>query len=49
MNTVPLTRAEWGACITLGFTVIPIALVLKLTPAEWVDKIPSIINEDEKN
>lgn len=33
----------------LGASVLPVAFILKLTPKEWVDKIPELVNEDERN
>jgi Ca2+ transporting ATPase len=33
-------------CVAYGFTVIPFAFMLKLTPASWVDRIPVGISEN---
>lgn len=34
-------------CVAWGFTVIPVALLLKLTPERWVDRIPVGISEEK--
>lgn len=49
-RTTPLTRSEWGACITAGATVLVIAWVVKFTPKALVKKIPftKFVDEDKE-
>jgi hypothetical protein len=50
INVVPLTRSEWGACITIGALTLIIAFVLKFTPGKWVEFLDaSVIGVDEDN
>lgn len=43
------SRGEWGGAIAVGASVLAIALLLKLTPSEWVERISvdRFVNEDE--
>lgn len=41
-----LTPALFFRCLAYGFTVIPFAFILKLTPTSWVDRIPVGISEN---
>jgi len=42
-----MTKSEWGSCMCLGFTPIPIALLLKLTPERWLGKFGGPIDENK--
>jgi hypothetical protein len=48
MNVTRLTKSEWGACIAAGSTPLLISLILKVTPARWVELVPTskFVNED---
>ena len=49
LHATPLeTRSEWGAAMTVGISVWLVAFILKLTPEAWVNKIPDVLDEDEK-
>ena len=43
-----MDRSEWGGCLALGATPWLIAVLLKLTPERWLDKVrvDKIVNED---
>ena len=43
-----LTKSEWGACIVAGSSPLLISLILKVTPARWVELVPTskFVNED---
>ena len=47
--TAPLTGDEHAVCLLLGAGSLVVSALLKLTPTEWVDKIPVKVNEDIDN
>jgi hypothetical protein len=50
INVVPLTRSEWGACITIGALTLVISFILKFTPSKWVEFLDvKAIGVDEDN
>lgn len=38
-RTTPLTRTEWGACIVVGATPLLVAVLLKLAPEAWTERV----------
>lgn len=46
-ETEPISNTDFGTCIMWGFTVLIVSFMLKLTPAEWMDKVPIKINENQ--
>lgn len=45
-STQPLTIVQYIVCICVGASVLGVGAILKLTPPEWVSKIPIKMNED---
>jgi len=45
-ETINLSYQVYFRCVAWGFTVIPVAILIKLTPESWVDRIPVAIDED---
>ena len=46
-NTAQINGEQFGQCVLTGSTVLVAALILKLSPAEWVEKIPVEIDENQ--
>jgi Ca2+-transporting ATPase len=46
-ETVALDGQQFGQCVVTGATVLIAAFALKLTPQEWVEKLPIKIDENE--
>ena len=46
-ETAQITGEQFGQCVLTGATVLIAAFALKLSPAEWVEKIPVQIDENE--
>ena len=48
ISVTRLTKSEWGACIAAGSSPLLISLILKITPARWIEMVPTskFINED---
>ena len=46
-ETVALDGQQFGQCVVTGATVLIAAFALKLTPKEWVEKLPIKIDENE--
>jgi magnesium-transporting ATPase (P-type) len=46
-NTQPLQRSEWGSCIAVASTSLPVSAIIKLMPDEWLKKLPFINMGDE--
>ena len=42
-----MTKSQLGSCMCWGFTPIPIALVLKLTPERWLRKFGQLVDESK--
>lgn len=47
-ETQALTAQQYFRCCAWGLSVIPAALLLKLTPDSWMNKIPVGINENKQ-
>jgi len=43
-----LDSKRMAACIIWGATVLPISAILKLTPDNWIKKLPITIDENKK-
>jgi hypothetical protein len=46
-ETEPISDKDFGTCVMWGFTVLIVSFLLKLTPAEWMEKVPIKINENQ--
>jgi magnesium-transporting ATPase (P-type) len=46
-NTEPLQRSEWGSCIAVASTSLPISAIIKLIPDDYLKKLPFINMGDE--
>jgi len=46
-ETTELSAKDFWTCFVWGFTVIPVAWLVKLTPAHWVEKLPVKIDENK--
>ena len=46
-ETAPITNEVFGTCVMWGSTVLIVSFLLKLTPAEWMEKVPIKINENQ--
>jgi len=46
-ETAKLSGEQYGKCVLSGLTVWIAAFALKLTPAQWVEKLPIHIDEEE--
>ena len=46
-ETVALDGQQFGQCVVTGATVLIVAFALKLTPQEWVEKLPIKVDENE--
>ena len=44
---VPLTGEQHAFCIIWGFTAFIISAILKLTPAEFFEKMPIVVDENK--
>jgi hypothetical protein len=47
MNVTPLTEKQHAACILWGASTLLISVILKLTPDDWIKKIPVRVDEDK--
>jgi hypothetical protein len=47
-RTTSLTRSDWGGTLVIGITTWAIAILLKLTPEKWLEKVKvdKLINEN---
>ena len=46
-DTSRINGEQFGQCVLTGSTVLLAALILKLSPAEWVERIPVQIDENQ--
>ena len=46
-ETIVLDGQQFGQCVVTGATVLIVAFALKLTPQEWVEKLPIKVDENE--
>lgn len=47
MQTNPLSREQHAFCFLWGVSSLIASALLKLTPAEWTEKIPVAVNENK--
>jgi len=45
-ETTEISSKDFFTTFVWGFTVVPVAWLIKLTPAHWVDKLPVKIDEN---
>ncbi len=48
VQATPLTNEMNASCIVLGAGTLIVATALKVTPAQWVERIPFKIDENKK-
>jgi len=46
-DTAELTTQQFFRCVAWGFSVLLAALILKMTPEHWVEKLPVAIHEEK--
>lgn len=47
VETAALTPEQHAGCIMWGATVLIVGAILKFTPQKWIDKIPSVVDENK--
>jgi hypothetical protein len=46
-ETEPISGKDFGTCVIWDLTVLIVSFLLKFTPAEWMEKVPIKINENQ--
>jgi hypothetical protein len=47
IRTTPLNSTQHAACLLYASSVFLISILLKLTPAKWVEKLPIFLDENK--